>query len=467
MLKNALLSIFMTITIPRMNDFDKTYNLALDYLYSFVDYSLKHASELAKAEFNLGRMRALMDELGNPEAKYPIIHVAGTKGKGSVSALCASALGAAGYKTGLYTSPHLQDYAERIQVDGEPIPHADLAALVEEIKPAVARVPYLTTFEITTALGFLYFVRQGCDAAVIEVGLGGRLDATNIVTPRVSVITSLSLDHTLVLGDTLAEIAGEKAGIIKPGVPVVSSPQKDEALDVLNRIADENDCDFTLVGRDVKFELLSHSIDGQTLQVSPPNLPPLTLTIPLLGEHQVENAATAYAALKASGLDLPDETIQKGFESAKWRGRFEIARREPPVIFESAHNQDSFARMYQTLETYFPGEQVYLIMGASEDKHLDGMIAEMKPKIKKLIATRCDHPRAMEPEAIHELAQQAGVESEAVEPVEDALRRGLELSEKDGSILLSAGSIFSTAAVMAAWDEISDVSLRAKRTNLK
>lgn len=440
-----------------MTDTEKAYNLALDYLYSFVDYSLKHASELAKADFNLDRMRALMDELGNPETQYPIIHVAGTKGKGSVSALAASALAAAGYRTGLYTSPHLQDYAERIQVNGGAIPHVDLSALVEEIKPAVARVPYLTTFEITTALGFLYFARQGCQAAVIEVGLGGRLDATNILTPRVSVITSLSLDHTLVLGDTLTEIAGEKAGIIKPGVPVVSSPQKDEALAVLQKIADENNCDFTLVGQDVDFKLLSHSLDGQTLLISDFRLETseLRVSIPLLGSHQVENAAVAYAALKTSGLNLPDKAIQKGFVAAKWRGRFEIARRAPPIIFESAHNQESFARMVQTLETYFPGKQVYLILGASEDKNLTGMFEEMKPKIKKLIATRANHPRAMEPEKIQQMAKQLGVESEALEPVEAALRRGLELSEKDGSILLSAGSIFVTAEVMTAWDKLT------------
>ena len=436
-------------------DTEKSYNLALDYLYSFVDYSLKHASELAKADFNLDRMRDLMAELGNPQDQYPIIHVAGTKGKGSVSALAASALQAAGYKTGLYTSPHLQDYVERIQVDMQPMSHAEMAALVEEIKPAVARVPYLTTFEITTALGFLYFARQGCDAAVIEVGLGGRLDATNIVTPRVSVITSLSLDHTLVLGDTLAKIAGEKAGIIKPGMPVVSSPQKDEALTVLKNVADENDCDFTLVGRDVEFKPLSHSMDGQTLQVSTSNLPPLALTIPLLGEHQVQNAAVAYAALKASGLDVPDEAIQQGFAATKWRSRFEIARREPPIIFESAHNQDSFARMAKTLETYFPGRQVYLVLGASEDKNLAGMFVEMKDKIKKLIVTRADHPRALEPEKILEIAEQAGVESEALEPVEAAFRRALELSEKDGSIVLSAGSMFVTAEVMTAWDKLT------------
>ena len=458
-------------------DTQKAYNHALDYLYSFVDYSLKHASELAKADFNLDRMRDLMAELGNPQEQYPIIHVAGTKGKGSVSALAASALSAAGYKTGLYTSPHLQDYAERIQVNGQPIPHADLAILVEEIKPAVARVPYLTTFEITTALGFLYFARQGCNAAVIEVGLGGRLDATNIVTPCVSVITSLSLDHTLVLGDTLAKIAGEKAGIIKPGVPVVSSSQKDEALDVLIRIANERGCNFTLVGRDVKFETLSHSFDGQTFRISDlrPETSNLSVSIPLLGSHQIENAAVAYATLKTSGLNVPDEAIQKGFATSKWRARFEIARREPPVIFESAHNQDSFARMYQTLETYFPGRQVYLILGASEDKNLVGMLEVMKPKIKKLIVTRADHPRALEPEKICQVAEQVGrptregvgsrrgVESEAVEPVEAAFMRALELSEKDGSIVLSAGSMFVTAEVMTAWDKISRESKNRNR----
>src|SRR6266511_2068609 len=166
-----------------MTDIEIAYNKALDYLYSFVDYSLKHISELAKAEFNLDRMFALMEALGNPHEKYPIIHVAGTKGKGSVSALCASALQAAGYKTGLYTSPHLWDYVERIQINNEPISHRQMIDLVEEIKPAVAKIPKLTTFEITTALGFLAFAKNDVNAAVVEVGLGGRLDATNIVLP--------------------------------------------------------------------------------------------------------------------------------------------------------------------------------------------------------------------------------------------------------------------------------------------
>jgi len=439
---------------------DADYNKALDYLYSFVDYSLKHSSELAKAEFNLDRMFALMEELGNPQNKYSIIHVAGTKGKGSVSALCASALQAGGYKVGLYTSPHLLDYVERIRINGEPITHEQMIALVEEIKPFVAKIPKLTTFEITTALGFLAFARNNVTSAVIEVGLGGRLDATNIVMPKVSVITSLSYDHMAVLGDTLAKIAGEKAGIIKRGVPVVSAPQKEEALSVLGRVANVLDSNIILVGEDVMFEQISSSLDGQSLRITD-DLRHSTLDakLPLLGAHQIENAAIAYSALKASGIQISDEAIQDGFSQVKWRARFEVVRRDPPVILDSAHNQDSFVRLRDTLEEYFPGRMVYLIFGASEDKNIPGMFAEMQPKIKRLIVTRADHPRALEPKKIIELAKQAGLESEAVSPVESALMRALELSKKDGSIVLSAGSMFVTAEVMRAWNKIISMSL--------
>ncbi len=437
-------------TIPRMDmDTETTYNKALDYLYSFVDYSLKHSSELAKADFNLDCMFALMESLRNPQNQYPIIHVAGTKGKGSVSALCASALKVAGYQVGLYTSPHLLDYTERIQINGEPISREQLVELVEEIKPHVAKIEKLTTFEITTALAFMAFAKYGVNAAVFEVGLGGRLDATNIVTPKVSVITSLSYDHMAVLGNTLALIAGEKAGIIKQGVPVVSSPQKDEALNALERVARLNNAELTLVGRDVKFELLESSLDGQRFNVERSNVQ--TFNIPLLGNHQIENAATAYTALKVSGISITDEQIQKGFSQVQWRARFEVARREPPVIFDSAHNQDSFEKLSETLQTYFPDKKVYLIFGASEDKNIPGMFAELKSKIRKIIITRADHPRALEVERIQQLAEQAGVESEAAVPVKSALVRALELSSKDGSIVLSAGSMFVTAEVMSAW----------------
>ena len=203
-------------------DIETRYQETQDYLYSFVDFSMARAVRYSPELFNLDRMIEFAHYLGDPQKSYPIIHVAGTKGKGSVAAFCAGALQAAGYKVGLYTSPHLVDYAERIQINRQPISHPELIVLVDELRPFLDKGSQLTTFEITTALAFLYFARHGVDAAVIEVGLGGRLDATNIIIPQVSVITSLSYDHTQFLGDTLAEIAGEKAGIIKPGVPVVS-----------------------------------------------------------------------------------------------------------------------------------------------------------------------------------------------------------------------------------------------------
>jgi dihydrofolate synthase / folylpolyglutamate synthase len=432
-----------------MNDIEVQYNQALDYLYSYVDYSLKHISELAKAEFNLDRMFALMDELGDPQEKYPIIHVAGTKGKGSVSALCASALKAAGYKTGLYTSPHLWNYTERIQINGQPISHEQLIELVGEVKPAVAKIPKLTTFEITTALGLLAFAKNDVNAAVIEVGLGGRLDATNIVMPKVSVITSLSYDHMAVLGNTLAEIAGEKAGIIKEEIPVVSAPQTQEALEVLERIAKDKNSPFILVGKDVKFERLASSLDGQELAVSYQQSA-VSLTIPLLGAHQIENAAIAYAALKASGLPISEEAIQNGFSRVKWPARFEVLRREPPVVIDSAHNKDSARRLRQTLDEYFPKRPVILVFCALEDKDISGILEELKPRLECVVATRADHPRAPSAEWIAEQVKKVDIRVEAVTPTADALERALELAGEQ-KVVLAAGSVAFAGEVSAIW----------------
>jgi dihydrofolate synthase/folylpolyglutamate synthase len=427
---------------------ETAYNHALDYLYSFVDYSLKHASELARADFNLDRMRALMAALGTPQDTYPTIHVAGTKGKGSTSAFCAAALQAAGTKAGLYTSPHLQDFCERIQINNEPISHAELAELVDIVKPEVAKIPLLTTFEITTALGFLHFARSKVDAAVIEVGLGGRLDATNVITPRVAIITSLSYDHMAVLGETLAQIATEKAGIIKPGVPVVSAAQKPEALEVLEKVAAERGCELTLVGRDVTFQIGRHSLDGQDFTIQRPLFPisGSRFTTPLLGAHQVENATTAYAALQKSGFNLSEAEIAKGFAAVRWPCRFEVASREnPTVIFDSAHNEDSFLRLAQTFKEYYPGRKAILIFGVSEDKQIAAMLKAMEGIISRLIVTRADHPRALEPEKIVASAREAAVESEAAAPVQAAFERALDIARETGDVIVSAGSMFVTA----------------------
>jgi dihydrofolate synthase / folylpolyglutamate synthase len=380
--------------------------------------------------------------------------VAGTKGKGSTSALAASALSAAGYRTGLYTSPHLQDYVERIQIDGRPISHVQLIELVEQVKPAVAKIPKLTTFEITTAIGFLYFARQKVDAAVIEVGLGGRLDATNVVEARVAVITSLSYDHMAILGNTLTLIAGEKAGIIKPGIPVVSAPQPEEALTVLEKVAAERNAPLTRVGRDVTFEAREHSLDGQSLAILTPKS--VILRIPLLGMHQVVNAATAYTALQASGLRLAEQAIQKGFGEVHWPCRFEILRRERPVVLDSAHNVDSASRLRQTLDDYFPDRPVFWVFSILEDKDAAGMLAELRPRLKQVIATQTDHPRVLEAGKIVSLVKSAGVPVEAVRPPSAALTRAMELAGDQGVVLV-AGSVAFAGEMKTIWDKRSHV----------
>jgi len=455
--------------MPDTMEIEPSYQEALDYLYRFVDFSLQKTFRYAPDQFDLGRMHDLMNALGNPERDYPIIHIAGTKGKGSVASMCASALHTAGYRTGLYTSPHLQDYVERIQIDGQPMSHQDLVDLVEELKPIIESIPKITTFEITTALAFAYFKRQHVNAAVFEVGLGGRLDATNVCNPIVSVITSISYDHTYLLGDTLAEIASEKGGIIKSGVPVVLAPQKDEARHVIERISSERNAPLIQVGRDYLYSLLSSSLDGQTLLVWPSpdqarlddfiesagvdEYEPVRLTIPLLGFHQVENAATAYAALRIaqeSGLVIGEDAIKQGFSQVSWLGRFEILQRTPPVIVDSAHNRDSALKLRLALDDYFPGYSVILLFGASEDKDISGMFAELMPRVRQVIATQSIHPRAIDPEKLVEIAHQYGRPAIAVPDIEHALDAALEMAAGQ-AVVLATGSIFVAAAVREVW----------------
>ena len=441
-----------------MNTLVDRYQQTLDYLFSFVDFSLVHTFQISADRFNLQRMRDFAHLLGDPQECYPIIHIAGTKGKGSVAALCASALQAAGYKVGLYTSPHLDDYAERIRVDGQNIPHETLITRVEELKPLIAAIPEITTFEITTALAFDHFARQGVDAAVIEVGLGGRLDATNIVTPLVSVITSLSYDHTQLLGDTLAKIAFEKAGIIKPGVPVVVYPQREEAQQVLQQVAKERNSSLIQVGHDILVQAVDHSLAGQTILLwqdshTTDPVQKLRLSIPLLGQHQVWNAATAYTALITAaqhGLDISQDAIRDGFSRVQWPGRFEVLQPEPPVVLDCAHNRDSAYQLRLTLDEYYPGRPVVLLFGASEDKDIQGMFAELLPRVRELIAVKSFHPRAIAPSILQELAAPYQLPVTIIPEVVDAFAEARQRAGREALILVT-GSIFVAAAVRIAW----------------
>jgi dihydrofolate synthase/folylpolyglutamate synthase len=445
-----------------MKNVEDSYKDALDYLYSYVDFSMQKAITYSPARFKLERMQELVTSLDNPQQAYPIIHVAGTKGKGSVCVLCANALHEAGYKVGLYTSPHLDDYAERIQIDGEFISHGELAELVNEINPHVAAIPELTTFEITTALAFLYFAKQKVDAAVVEVGLGGRLDATNVVVPLESVITSISFDHTLLLGNTLTQIAGEKAGIIKPGIPVVTSPQEEESRLVIERIAQERSSPLLQVGRDILYEEISNSLKGQTIRVWSPtgNLStPIIFSIPLLGSHQMENAATAYAALEIlsqQGIQITKDAIKRGFAKVFWPGRFEIVQYSPPVILDCAHNRDSAKKLCLTLKQYYPNKPVILVFGASEDKDIQGMLFELMPLVKELIAVKSFHPRAIDPDKLVEMAQTYRHPIDCVEHIPEALEKALHLVSEDGVVLVT-GSIFVVAEARKYWEKKTNI----------
>ena len=431
-------------------DIDQKYQETLDYLYSYIDFSLQKTSRYSPERFDLGRMWEFMALLGNLQNEYRVLHIAGTKGKGSVAALCANALQQSGLKVGLYTSPHLQDYAERMQVDGMPISHEDLVALVEEIKPNIAASPEITTFEITTALAFLYFARREVEVAVMEVGLGGRLDATNVCEPDVTVITSISYDHTDFLGETLAEIAAEKAGIIKPGIPVVVSPQNEEARAAITRIAAERSAPMIEICEHYLYRPLGKSLSGQSLEVwkAGPGEPHEQLSIPLLGDHQLVNAATAYSALmvaKENGIEVTDLGLQRGFRTVEWPARFEILRQDPALIIDSAHNRDSTQKLYNVLEDYFPGQEVVLVFGASEDKDITGMLTELKPGINQVVATKSTHPRAADPDQLVSIANKLSLPAISTESVEEAMDEAEQLS--DGKkIILVTGSIFVAAA---------------------
>lgn len=433
------------------------YNQALDYIYSFVDYGLKSRYKYSPETFDLTRMRTLLARLGDPQRRFPSAHIAGTKGKGSVSAMIASIMRAAGYRVGLYTSPHLNDYCERIQLDGGPIPPESLAALTAELRPLFDSTPGVTTFEITTALAHEWFARERADFAVIEVGLGGRLDATNILAPNVCAITSISYDHTQLLGNTLTEIAEEKGGIIKPGVPVVSAPQNDEALTKISAVAAQRGTRLMLAGRDWPYRREGFSLAAQQFKTWPLNnesggfdWQELRFEIPLLGAHQIENAVVAVAAaaeLRPQGFNISPDAIQRGLKTVQWPGRFEVMHDRvsgKTILLDCAHNRDSAARLVETLRENFPGATPVLIFGASNDKDIPGMLAELLPAVSGVIMARADHPRASDAEQLAAAARESGVARlvKVAHTVSEALAEARGSSEP---LVLVTGSIFLVA----------------------
>ncbi|MFN3762705.1 MAG: bifunctional folylpolyglutamate synthase/dihydrofolate synthase, partial [Anaerolineae bacterium] len=366
---------------------------------------------------------------------------------------------AAGYRTGFYTSPHLHTFRERIRIGADLISREEVVSLVEEFRPLIARIPGITTFEAITTIAFTYFARRKIDVLVAEVGLGGRLDATNVLRPEVAVITSLSLDHTYLLGNTLPEIAAEKAGIIKDGVPVVTAPQRPEALAVIKETARARHAPLTVVGRDWVWEPGPFDLTGQSFAVRRTGDGRDDLAgayrIPLLGRHQLENGATALAALQIlleRGFRLSRAAAQEGLKTVRWPGRLEILSTDPLVVVDCAHNPYSTEVLRESLREWFPGRRWVLIFGASADKDIPGMLRALLPMTDYLIVTRSDHPRSATPVELADMAASVGGGAEIAVNIRRAFQRAQTLLKPDTGILVT-GSIFLVAEAREEWAE--------------
>ena len=439
---------------------DSPLDQALDFIYSFIDYEKKRDPHV-KITWDLKRVEVLLEKLGNPHLKSKTVHIAGSKGKGSTAAMVASVLTKAGYNTGLYTSPHLHFFNERIRVNDRMITNDEIAEMVAKIRPAVEEVNkealfgLLTTFELTTVLGFCYFALKKVDFQVIEVGLGGRLDATNVVQPDVCVITPISYEHTDILGKTLTLIAAEKSGIIKKGSTVISSPQVEEAEVAIAAVCDKQGAKLIRVGKDVTYRSTKFDDSKQSFQFNG-RLGGYELTIPLLGEYQLSNAATAVAALEVlieKGNAVPVRSIVQGLQEVKWEGRLQVLSRHPLVVADGAHNRDSAHKLRQALAQYFKFEKAVLIIGMSSDKDLAGIAEELAPVFRQVIVTKSLHPRAMDTKPIAEEFMKYGIVARQTDDISTAMPLGLSLvGENDllcitGSLFVAAGAIEQAVAM--------------------
>ena len=439
-----------------------TYQQALDYIYSFVDQEKLQPDKYEPRRFDLTNMHAFMTMLGDPHRRLRAVHVAGTKGKGSTCAMMASVLQTAGYNVGLFTQPHLHTFRERIQVGGRLISEDEMVALLEQLKPSIEDLPDPSTFEIMTAMAVQYFAEQEVDFAVIETGLGGRLDTTNVIEPLVSVITSISYDHTYILGDTIEEIAREKAGIIKEGKPVVCAPQKPAAQQVIVEVCQERNAPLVLLGRDWLWKRTEASVHGQGLQVTCKVTDGGGLLkhgetgkfwIPFMGRYQVVNAATAIATLDQlhlQGVDLSLTHVSDGLRTAHWPGRLEILSQNPLLVVDGAHNMDSMQRMMDTLVEDLLYDRLIVVAGFSADKNIAGMMRELTSRADELILTKSVHPRSAEPEKIAAQAGQAKARVTVVNDVSSALWEALKRAGSDDLVCIT-GSLFVVAEARAAW----------------
>ncbi len=438
------------------------YQEALAFLHGRLNYE-KVGMPRTTADLRVGRTRRLLHALSDPQADLPIVHVAGTKGKGSCSVMIAAALTASGRKTGLSCSPHLNRLEERFAIDGRPATVDQFIALTEELRPVVAAIdsagaPPLTFFEITTAMALLHFARQGAQAVVLEVGMGGRLDSTNAIRPRLAVITSISFDHMRLLGDTLGKIATEKAGIIKRRTPLVCGVRGDEARPAIAQVASRRFAPSRFIDVDFVYDY-----EKPTQPLKAPSAGRVhvktwrtdwgTLDVPLLGEHQAHNAAICLAALDTlaeTGLQVGREAVVHGFRDLTWPARVEVLGRRPWLVVDGAHNAASAEALAETLATCLPIGPRTLVFGTTREKDLTGQLRALLPLFERVIVTKyVENPRAMPPsEVVQEVAAFGRPAPLIAAMPEEALRIAREITPEDGLICVT-GSLFLAAEFRA------------------
>ena len=407
-----------------------------------------------KVIYDLGRMEKFLERMGSPQCLVPTVHIAGTKGKGSTAAMCDAAFQAAGLGTGFYSSPHLHTFRERLRRDCELVSEEEFAGLVDYLWPlrGVGGRDTVTLFEFLTGMAFQCFAQAGADVQTIEVGLGGRLDATNVVDAQVCVITSVSMDHAKILGDTIGEIAADKAGIIKPGSTPVVAPQRPEALasilDACNRVGVEP----ILIGRDIAWEPKGSNPAGQQFTVHGMSAS-YDLDIPLLGDYQMENAAAALVAVevmcRAQGFQMSSETLAKGFANVSWPCRMEVLERDPTVVADGAHNDYSMDRLLESLPRYFEFDRLVVVAGFSRDKNVEAMVTSLAPAADLVVATQARHPRAMIVEELAGLLVDKGAKTESSGTPREALEHARHAAGPRG-LVLATGSLFLAAEVREA-----------------
>ena len=434
-----------------------TYEQALAYLAQFINYESGRRVPYVPEHFNLDAFAAFLHEFGDPHRAFPSVLIAGSKGKGSTAAMVAAILSQAGLRTGLFTNPHLVTLRERTQIDRQLISEPAFAALVAELQdhlqPAQRGQPrrFRTFFELTTALSFLHFARRQVDMAVVEVGLGGRLDTTNVLTPQVAVLTPIGLEHTHILGDTLAAIAGEKAGIIKPQACVVSAPQEPEAEAVFEQRCREQEAALSMAGRDFGWQVIDAGAEGTRMRFRGFGHDLDDVTVSLAGRHQAANAAVAVAVslkLRQQGWGISDDHIRRGLAGVQWEGRAEILSRQPWVVLDAAHTVESARCIADTLGELFAAERLFLVLGMATDKKVAAFVAALAPLAHEVIVTAFRSPRACKPQRLADEVRRHGVKVRLADTPEQALTMARAAAQPADTICVT-GSVLLLGEIKA------------------